>query len=90
MEGPAESKGIFNTMWVELVNRLRATPPLCCKQSKMATALSEDGSSLAKRLELAEALLAKAFTFRREEKIQGMQKIEKQIKAEISMLKKAS
>ncbi len=56
----------------------------------MATASgqSDNQPSLAKRLCLAESLLAKALAFRCEEKIQGMQRIEKQIKAEITMLNK--
>lgn len=59
----------------------------------MATAVAassdeDDCLALTKRLEMAEVLSAKAAIFRSEGKIQGMQRIEKQIKAEITMLQK--
>ena len=59
-----------------------------CKQYKMATAMTEETDALTKRLGLAEALLSKAAGFRCGGKIQGMQRVEKQIKAEMSMLNK--
>ena len=55
----------------------------------MATSCSDD-HSLEKRLEVAEELLAKAYDFRLKGIIQGIQRIEKQTKAEIAMLKKVS
>ncbi len=56
----------------------------------MATSCSEHSHSLEKRLEVAEELLAKAYGFRIKGIIQGIQRIEKQTKAEIAMLKKVS
>lgn len=59
----------------------------------MATAAAalvadDDSVALTKRLKMAEVLSAKAAILKSEGKIQGIQKIEKQIKAEIAMLKK--
>jgi hypothetical protein len=54
----------------------------------MATSVNVEVQQLTERIKFGRSLLDKAHVFKTRNKIEGMQRIEKQIKAELTMLEK--